>query len=88
MHPVKVAAKKPARDFLGANLMNGTRGRWEGKGGVYLPHSLPIVEAVVSDHERLNVSFHLPREEYAHVKTDTTAISRGYTIRTNITPIR
>lgn len=48
-----VAAKNPARDLRGANLMAGTRGKWAGRGGVYLPHNLPIVEAVVSDHDNL-----------------------------------
>jgi len=54
--PVTVAARKPARDFRGANLIAGTNGKWVGKGGVYFPHSLPIVDAVVSDHERLIIS--------------------------------
>lgn len=55
-NPVMVAAKKPARDLRGANLIAGTSGRWAGRGGVCLPHSRPIVDAVVSDHERLQRS--------------------------------
>jgi hypothetical protein len=51
--PVIVAARNPARDLRGANLIAGTRGRWAGRGGVCLPHNLPIVDAVVSDHDRL-----------------------------------
>jgi hypothetical protein len=54
--PVTVAARNPARDFRGANLREGISGKWAGRGGVYFPQSLPIVEAVVSDHDRLAVS--------------------------------
>jgi hypothetical protein len=56
-NPVTVAARNPARDFRGANLIDGIKGKWAGKGGVYLPHSRPIVDAVVSDQDRLGVSF-------------------------------
>lgn len=55
-NPVIVAARNPARDLRGANLIDGMRGRWAGRGGVYLPHNLPIVDAVVSDHDSLRRS--------------------------------
>jgi len=55
--PVTVAARNPARDFRGANLIAGINGKWAGRGGVYFPQSLPIVDAVVSDHDRLVVSY-------------------------------
>lgn len=51
--PVNVAARKPARDLRGAKRIAGIKGKWAGRGGVYLPHNRPIVDAVVSDHERL-----------------------------------
>ena len=51
--PVRVAARNPARDFRGAKRRRLTPGKWDGKGGVYLPQSRPIVDAVVSDHDRL-----------------------------------
>jgi hypothetical protein len=56
-NPVTVAARNPAKDFRGANLSDGINGKWAGRGGVYFPQSLPIVEAVVSDHDRLVVSY-------------------------------
>ena len=55
--PVTVAARNPARDFRGANLSDGMSGKWAGRGGVYFPQSLPIVEAVVSDHDKLLISY-------------------------------
>jgi len=55
--PVTVAARNPARDFRGANLIAGINGKWAGRGGVYFPQSLPIVEAVVSDHDKLLISY-------------------------------
>jgi hypothetical protein len=54
--PVTVAARNPARDLRGANRIAGIRGKWAGSGGVCLPHNRPMVEAVVSDQERLFVS--------------------------------
>lgn len=51
--PVMVAARNPARDLRGANLIAGAKGRWAGRGGVCLPHNRPIVDAVVSDHDNL-----------------------------------
>jgi len=54
--PVTVAARNPASDFRGANLRDGMSGKWAGRGGVYFPQSRPIVDAVVSDHDRLAVS--------------------------------
>jgi len=51
--PVKVAAKKPAKDFRGGKRRALIPGKFEGKGGVCRPHNRPIVEAVVSDHARL-----------------------------------
>lgn len=76
--PVTVAARNPANDFRGANLIAGMSGKCAGKGGVYFPQSLPIVEAVVSDHDRLNVSLFIVQEEQATcVRIDTTATSRG-----------
>jgi len=60
--PVTVAARNPANDFRGANLIAGMSGKCAGKGGVYFPQSLPIVEAVVSDHDRLNVSLFMARQ--------------------------
>ncbi|WOO79756.1 uncharacterized protein LOC62_02G003272 [Vanrija pseudolonga] len=71
--PVTAAARKPASDLRGANGSHLMPGKWGGRGGVYLPQRRPIVEAVVSDHERL---------------IDTTATSRGYSASTKMTPTR
>lgn len=54
--PVMVAARNPARDLRGANRIAGMNGKWAGRGGVYLPHNRPMVDAVVSDQDRLYVS--------------------------------
>ena len=51
-----VAARNPARDLRGANRIAGMNGKWAGRGGVYLPHKRPMVDAVVSDQDRLYVS--------------------------------
>jgi hypothetical protein len=51
-----VAAKKPAKDLRGANRTAGMNGKWAGRGGVYFPQSRPMVDAVVSDQDRLYVS--------------------------------
>jgi len=69
--PVIDAARKPARDFRGANGRPriGTR---EGSGGVRRPHRRPNVEAAVSAQER--------------IITDISATSKGYSESTKTTP--
>lgn len=61
--PVTVAAINPARLLRGANLMAFTKGRCGGRGGVWRPQRRPMVDAVVSDHDSLDMSFDSPGVE-------------------------
>lgn len=50
-----------------------------------------MVEAVVSDQESLRVSYRpgqFARNDSTDVKTETTATSRGYSVKTVMTPTR